>query len=198
MRISRKIALLAVMALAVMGIAASSASALEVVDEATGEHCGAVTAPSNGHGAGSGGCTLSASNEGRIELGTPLGMIDCDNIFQGRVGENGQGFIYGHNLFNCSPNTVDECKESGVPDNWPVGLTSETTMEATFCVVAFGFLTVNCHLEPIQFNQISHTEGEAAVDANFANHVDCENNDDYSVRGHWTVSAPSPGLEVMD
>lgn len=194
MRKVRRIGLAIAMAIAVAtaSVAASSASALEVIDEATGEHCGAVTFV--GHGVGSGGCVLSATNEGRTELGTPLGMIDCDSSFQGRVGEEAEGFIYSINLFNCSPNSVDECKESGVADNWPVEVVAEAVMEAGFCTVAFGFLTINCHLPNINVDGISHTAAEAST----AGHQACEAGGGNSIRGHWSMTFPAPGLELIE
>lgn len=187
-------ALLAVaVAVAAMAATASSASALEVENEATGDHCSAVTYVN--HGSGTGGCPFSASNEGRIELGTPLGMIDCDNIFQGRVGEDGSGFIFAASIFNCSPHTVDECKEAGIPNNWPIYLTSETMLQINFCVVAFGFLTINCNLPGLTFRQITHTSAEVSTGGV---HRGCDTGSGNSVRGHWLVSSPAPGLEVMD
>lgn len=194
MRVLRKTALLATLALAVTGIAASPTVAqMEFINEATGEHCSPVTYVN--HGTGSGGCLWSMVNEGRIEFASPLGMVDCDVSVQGRVGEGGNGSIFAANLFNCSPNMIDECKEEGVADNWSYNWTSEHTQEWAICIVISGFLTVNCHLAGMVYNQISHASAEVSTGGL---HKSCEEGGGNSLRGHWLMSTAAPGFEVID
>jgi hypothetical protein len=184
MRFARKLVLLSAMALAALALTASSASAVTVHPEPSGS-CGTVTNAPNGHGTPSGGCTVNAVNTEPIELGTSLSMILCDNEFEAKVGGNGEGFIYGHDIFNCT-SSVNECNESGVPDNWPVHLNTEASMEAQFCVVAFGFITINCHLPNVHVNQITHSEVEFST---LGIHQFCEGSDTNSVEGHWLALA---------
>lgn len=191
----RKIMWIVAAGIVVAIAAAPAALALEVVDEATGEHCGTVTLPGGDHGVGSGGCEWSVTNEGKIEIGTPFGMIDCDSTYAGRIDENGQGFIDGHNIFNCSPSTVDPCTaEYGVVEVWPVTLTSEGSQEWDICVTAFNFLTINCRLAGIEFSQQSHTTGELSL----AEHTFCQDFSSYSVRAHRTWTTRAPGIEIVD
>lgn len=185
----RRIASIAVAAMAISGMFAVSASALEVVDEATGEHCSSVTYFD--HGGGIGGCTMSATDLG-IEIGTPFGMLNCASNLSIRIGENGQGMLT-PDLFFCRPSTVDECMEGGIQDNWRIGFTSEVNMEMQLCVVAFGFLTVTCHLPNLTFVQTTHW----FFDIRTFFHQSCEGGGN-SIEANWNGTALGQGFEVID
>jgi hypothetical protein len=187
MHLARKLVLLAVTAVAAMALSAAAASAVTVTNEA-GDHCPAVVPAS--HGAGSGGCVINASSEGTIRLENPFGGSLCTNNFTGRVDETGAGYITNQTLGGSGCNLVP-CAESGVKDVWPANLTSETAMEADFCVTAFGFLTVQCHLPNVQVHIIDHTQAEFATIGD----QDCEN-PNFGVEGHWSASSPD-GVEIV-
>jgi hypothetical protein len=190
MRIMRKLMLLALMAAAALAFTAPSASALEVEIE-NGVHCTAVEIID--HGEGSGGCTVHATSEAQVELGSPLGMTLCDNEFEARVDENGEGFIYSQLLTNCSPLPVIPCSEAGVNDNWEVHLKSETLMEAQFCVDVLG-LEINCHLDNIHIGEPEPHQYEFFTEG----HQPCEFPfNDSSVEGHWVAETTEhPELEI--
>lgn len=194
MRIARKVALLAVLATAAMAMSASSASAVTVTLESTGTACSAVTTPT--HGAGSGGCLIRAVSNGQVELGSPAGMILCDNAFEARVNGTGSGFIYGKTLTNCNVPTVP-CAEAGAEDPWPVTLTSTMALTASFCVVINGALTANCtNLSVDVSEQVNHDPvvfrtGTPTV------HRNCTQAG-ISVSGQWTsvIDAGHPAVEI--
>jgi hypothetical protein len=181
MRIARKLALLALTVAATMAIGTSQASALEVTNEATGQHCGgAVT------------CTIHANGTG-IELGSPLGMIVCNNEFTGTVAtEAGTGNIAQKTLTGCTPLSVTPCTNV----NWPIILQSETSMEARFCVVVGGVLTVNCHVNI----DINSTAGHAYTFRTGAGtpvpHRNCEQAG-LSLAGVWATEATTR-VEIKD
>ena len=190
MNFARKLMLLAVMAIAALAMTASSASAVEITEEGVG-HCSAVTAPTHTDGDGDGGCAVHAVSNGQVELGSPAGMILCNNEFEARIDEAGAGYIYMKNLTNCNVPTVP-CEETVAqhgetgPEAWPVNLQSTTSLEARFCVVVGGALVVRCHLF-VDVAQVSH----AVV--NFRTglgtpppHRNCEE-DGLSVGGSWTA-----------
>jgi hypothetical protein len=187
MHLARKLVLLAMTAVAAMALSAASASALTVTDE-SGTHCPPVPAAS--HGAASGGCVIDALSEGTIRLENPFGGSLCTNNFTGRVDEDGNGYIVNQTLGGTGCNLVP-CAEAAGKDVWPVNLTSETTMEADFCVTAFGFLTVQCHLPNVQVNLIDHNNAEFSTIGD----QDCEN-PNFGVEGHWTATAPG-GVEIL-
>jgi hypothetical protein len=190
---ARRLFLLGAMVLGVLALTASSASAVSVHGEPSGD-CGTVTDAPNGHGVPNGGCTLGAVNTEPIELGTSLSMVICDHGFEAKIGSNGEGFIYGHDFFNCTSSVV-ECNESGVPDNWPVHLNTEGSMEVQMCAVVFGFITVNCHLPNLHVNPISHSEIEFST---LGIHQFCEDSASNSVEGHWLALADEshPGIVI--
>jgi hypothetical protein len=194
MRIARKLMLLAVVAVAAMAFTASSASAVGVNDEASGEPCSAVS--NTHHGDGTGGCQIHATSVTPIELATSLGMILCDNEFEARVDGAGEGYIYGQTLTNCQGGTVVPCAESGVVDNWVVHLNAEDSMEATFCVTAFGFINVTCHLPSVTVAQAAHDDVTFSV----SHTQKCEGSSTQSVEGTWVAEVDDnhPPLEIVD
>jgi hypothetical protein len=192
MRLARKLFLLGAMVLGVLTLMASSASAVSVHEEDGGD-CGTVANAPNGHGTPSGGCRIFLTNAERIELGTGLGMILCDTVFEAAVGDDGEGFIYGHDIFNCT-SSVTECNEAGVADNWPVHLNTEDSMELTYCLISFGFLTTGCHLADITASQTIHSEMEFSTNDV---HQFCEGSDSSSVDGHWLTVTDETHPELV-
>lgn len=196
MRIARRLTLMAAMAVAVLALAASSASAVEVGTEVADPstavtHCSAVAAAT--HGAGSGGCIIHASSVGQVELGTIFGHIArCDNEFEGRTNEAGTGYIYSRAFTNCDFQVTD-CVEAAGEDTWALRLTSTTNMEAVFCVVVAGIQTA-CHI-----STISVAVEPAHNDATFSTNGNkfCEGNIT-RLSGTWEaeVDAAHPEVEI--
>jgi hypothetical protein len=178
MHIARKLAVLILTVAATMAMGASSASALEVANEPANQHCGVAGVT----------CTIHA-NGSNVELGSPLGMIVCGNEFTGNVlTEGGAGVIIQKTLTNCTPFTVDPCAPG-----WPIDLRSETSIEAEFCVVVGGILTVNCHVNV----DLNSTAGHSYVfrTGNPSVHRNCEQAG-LSLQGTWNVEATN--VEVKD
>lgn len=194
MRSLRKLVVLGATMAAALAVTAPSASAIEVVNEATGAHCSAVAAAS--HGTGSGGCLLRAVSSGQVELGGPFSMILCNNTFEARVNEAGAGYIYSQVLTNCSPSVVTPCSEAAGNDTWPVNAASETTMNATFCVNVPVFGAVNCTLNGLT---ITESPAHRYTITTGAAHKSCTN-PFFSVQGTWTqvVDAAHPAVELRD
>src|ERR1700754_3022834 len=157
MRSVRRALLLTVMTTAALAIAASSASALSVVREPSLQPCPAVTNVT--HGTGAGGCLIRAVSEAPVELGSPLGMVLCNNTFEARVNSAGVGYIYTKSLTNCTPLTLIPCVEPGLGEGvWPVRVTAENRMEAQFCVqLGPGGPQLRCHLNNININEAPGT-----------------------------------------
>jgi hypothetical protein len=202
MRFARKLMLLAVAAAATMALTASSAQALEIATESTGVHCLAIT-PNNAepfitHGAGGGGCRIRAHSVGTVEFSAFGSMTECNNAFEGRSNELGEGFIYSQSITNCTPTVVVPCDANGdgVTETWILHLNAESganAAEARFCVRSQN-VTFNCHLflnvtEPTPHRYEFSTGGV---------HRFCENNGFVSVRGHWEqeVDANHPAIEI--
>lgn len=123
MRIARKLALLASLALAAMAMTAGSASAtgaLEVYENDGGgsQHCGTVSVVDHEV---TGGCEAIATSSGTVELegevfGFHIHESDCDNVFTVNFNEDGTGFVSGFQITNCSSN-VTACNEGGSESN---------------------------------------------------------------------------------
>jgi hypothetical protein len=110
MRFSYRFLLIAVGAL--MAIAPSAtAQTLEVVDEATSEHCSAVAI--DGHDV-NGGCQLHASGTLRTEF---LGVVvsNCNVEFTAHVGEDGSGYI-SDRISSGAQCTLEPCSEMGATE----------------------------------------------------------------------------------
>jgi hypothetical protein len=173
----------------------ASASAIgPISNEASGVQCSAINPPAS-HGPGTGGCPVKAINSGKIEVGTALGMILCDSTFEGRINSNGEGYIYNHIINGCSPANMIPCgsaSEQGTPI-WPVELTSETNLEGSFCVVAFG-ITLLCHMPTITVTLSSGSHIPTYTSG--PSHQFCEHSVN-SVQGTWTgiIDAAHPAIE---
>jgi hypothetical protein len=206
MRFARKLVLLALAAAATMALSASSAQALEIATEGTGVHCTVVT-PGNAEpfsttGTGSGGCLIKAHSVGTVELSRFGVMTECNNVFEGRSTELGEGFIYSASLTGCSPVNVTPCLSGGLFENWilhvnadtpAVGGTRANGAEARFCVVSFG-ATIRCHLLLDVTEDAPHIYEFSTGGA----HRACENSASVSVRGHWEqeIDGPHPKVEI--
>jgi hypothetical protein len=93
MNIARKLVLLALAAVAAMAFTASTASAqtIEVTSEPTNTHCPAVPNSSTG------GCLIRGVGEVALilhVLGIEVTASDCNVTFEGRIDEDGEGYIY--------------------------------------------------------------------------------------------------------
>jgi hypothetical protein len=142
MRNLRKLVLLAMAASAAMAFAASSASAqnLELVNEATGVHCPAVTLSGSDV---NGGCLAHATSEGTIELrkhvfGIESHITGCNNEFAGRFNEDANGYIFEQVLTgaSCSRQACKDGGGEGTP--WAASAIEipilRATMTTNFCV----------------------------------------------------------------
>jgi hypothetical protein len=96
MNIARKLVLLALAAVVATAFAASTASAqtIEIVRESNNAHCPIVQTSDNG------GCLIRGVGEvalvGHIpQFGIEVTASDCNVTFEGRIDEDGEGYIYG-------------------------------------------------------------------------------------------------------
>jgi len=200
MRSMRRVITLCVVAAAAIAVTAPSASALEVVNEATGVHCGAVTQPL--HGAATGGCPLRATGTG-VELAGFFAAGVCTNTFEGRTNEAGVGSLYNASITNCVGTQFHACHEGATGqqiDPWPMRLTAENRMEASFCVHGPFDIAVNCHLDAIALTEVTSHRYRFSTIADEANgHQHCEDGAN-SVEGVWNqvVDAAHPAVEVRD
>lgn len=200
MRFVRKLALLTVMAAAALALTASSASAVEVSTEVGGPtnpdvHCPAVTPAT--HGVGSGGCLVRADSVGQVELGSPAGMILCNNSFEARINEAGAGYIYTKTLTNCNIPTAP-CQEAAGQDTWSVTMDTVNLLEAHFCVVVGGALTAECNLDVDVSTQVDHNPVVFQTGAGTPPpHRNCTQAG-LSVAGRWNqvIDASHPALEI--
>lgn len=131
-----------------MALSSGTASAAEVVNEATGVHCSAITendAPATPEI--SGGCPIRGTGTD-FEFGGPFGiMITCDITAEGKVSEAGAGIgMAAAAGWTCETGSKSPC--TGAADahgssSAVGGAASPYTFTASFCVVAFG-LTNRC------------------------------------------------------
>lgn len=198
MRFARKLLVVAFATAAAMAMVAGSASAVTVLDEASGQPCSAVTL--NGHDV-NGGCPMQATSTGKVELRGILGaMITCDNDFEASIGGDGTGYIHGQTLSGCNI-TTNPCTSGGENVPWRVeasGTSNPFSLEADFCVVTSLTGTVQCHITDIEINQISHDEAEFTADNGSGSHKFCESSGTNGLMGHWvaTSDASHPALEI--
>jgi hypothetical protein len=197
MRIARKMLLLALTAMAAMAMAASTASAqtVEITNEATGTHCGAVTL--TGHTV-SGGCLLHAASTSDVVL-EAFGSVSsvCANEFTGRTHEDGGGYLFNQTLTGPDCDTAPCTEAGGVKRPWPATISEEgpgaLTLEANFCVRA--------HLSIFEFDVQCELHVDVTVDghdgATFGSEPEraCENTSDFGVAGDWALE-PNQGLEL--
>lgn len=200
MRIARKLALLALSACALMAFAASAASAVtpEVVSEATGIHCPAITendAPMTPEVAG--GCPIRGLATD-FELGGAFGvMVTCDIILEGKVNEAGATigtWSLNAGTGNCETGSATPC--AGAADahasSSVLNGIGPWSMTANFCAVAFG-LTNRC-----TGVAGSITESGVHTNAIVFNHANKCSNGVNSLQGTITqvVDAAHPKIEI--
>jgi hypothetical protein len=136
MGFTRKLFVLAVMVFATMAFGASSASAVEVSDASTGNHCTAATLTSD-HVV-EGGCRFEAVSERETVFQTFVSgvgfvtFMTCEDHFEAAIGEDGTGYLYNatisaHAGNPCTRTQCDEATGTKIP--WPIALTSTTNME---------------------------------------------------------------------
>jgi hypothetical protein len=147
MRLARKLFLFAA-AIAMFAIAAPAANAIEVTDEASGNHCSEVSTDEGQENAMhvvSGGCEVHATSEttadlrGHWEDTGEVTLSQCDNEFNARLHESGNGLIYNQILTDppvgaCGLAPCDEANGEKIP--WPANLMEFGAFEAlqvTFC-----------------------------------------------------------------
>jgi hypothetical protein len=131
-------------------------------------------------------------------LGRFGSMITCNNEFWGRTNSAGVGYITTKTLTNCS-SPVSPCAEAVGEDVWPSQLNSETSQEAIFCVIAFGFQN-DCTIENLSVSESAGHVGTIAT-AGGANHVDCDEVNGVTLAGSWTTETGGAGeveAEIVD
>ena len=130
MRIARKLMLLAAMAIAALAITASTAAAeiepVEVVNEATAEHC----APT---------CTVHATGSGTAIsahfMGNEFPQLLCNDEFSGSISEGAEGEIHTQEWMPVSAGSCwkEPCgadtQESGDGNHWPFNIYEEAGRE---------------------------------------------------------------------
>jgi hypothetical protein len=151
MRLARKLFLFAA-AIAMFAIAAPAANAIEVTDEASGNHCSEVSTDEGQenamHVVSGANCEVHATTEdettanlaGHWEDTGEVTFSRCENEFNARLHESGNGLIYNQILTEPDPPAVcglapcDEANEAKIP--WPANLMEFGAFEAlqvTFC-----------------------------------------------------------------
>jgi hypothetical protein len=149
MRLARNLFLLAATAIAMLAFATPAANAIEVTDEPTGNHCTEVSTDEGQQNAMhivSGGCEVHATTEpnttanliGHFEDASEVTISECENEFNARLHESGNGLIYNQQLIEmgaCGLVACDEANGEKIP--WPANLMEFGAIEAlqvTFCV----------------------------------------------------------------
>jgi hypothetical protein len=204
MSLARKLFLLAAMTLTALAVTASSASAqIEVSNEATAEHCSAVTLMPN-HTV-EGGCHVDFVSPPGTDI--PLHayipakttISNCEVELEGRVGENGEGYVTEAHLepphggpVPCTRVACDEADDhSMIP--WPFYIREHgpagEEVEMTFCIrdlkAGEGEPGVECELH-LEFTG----RGAHRYEIGHATETLCENNPPNNPTTHPTVPAP--------
>lgn len=198
-------AVVAAMAMAAMASpAAAQESAIEVQEEATGDHCTDVMVVDH---MAQGGCEMSVHGE-EIRLENPsLGFLSvCENSYDANIGEDGTGWIYNQQFATVSAPHSGTCRSEVItePDGhavpWEIVGAGETGgdphaehVTVSFSVINhfFGFeFNTDCTVE-VQAQQIDHINGRFE-----ANQAPCPNGS--HVTGTWeSVSEHPGGIEVV-
>lgn len=199
MHVPRRLALAVAAAAATMALAvvapAAGAQTVELTNEATGQHCGAVTVTNH---VVSGGCPLHAASIEPIVfrlMTTVLGT--CDSEFEARFSETGHGYIY-NQVFTPVPMgscPTQACTEGGAKIPWEARVREEggvLKLEVRACIRGqFGF-EVNCHVTSFDWLQTAHDH--VLIDAEPAR--TCENAAAFSIEGAWETEDGQPSIEV--
>jgi hypothetical protein len=190
MNIPPKLILLALTACAFMAITAGTASAAEVVDEATGVHCATVITEEGGEG-----CPTSWGTDGaHLEFGGPFGlMYNCEMTYEFEVDEAGHMIASSYDWFGCEGTALSECTTAGHrhPEARITGGTGPWTIELDLCFVG-GFGSVECHLAGTITELANHDPR-----MNFVHTNKCEQTTSYSLQGQLRTrpDAAHPAIE---
>jgi hypothetical protein len=186
--------LLTCVVIAMPALLAPAATAVGVNDEASGEPCSAIS--NTHHGTGTGGCQEHFTSSSKVELAFSIGMILCDLEMSYRTDGSGQIYAYHIVFSNCEGGTVVPCSEAGVVDNWVGQHTSETSLELTSCVTAFGFINSVCHQPAITVTQAAHD----SIELSSSHTTKCEGSTTQSLEGSLSseVDANHPPIEIVD
>lgn len=130
MTIASRAVQLAVVAAAALTFGASAASAqtVEVLDEATSEHCDDITIGADHEVEG--GCAVHVTSTSNMNFHIHISGVgevlfsSCDTEFVAQVGERGLGFLVDQVLAgaNCGIEACDEPQPSHAQPEWPLGL----------------------------------------------------------------------------
>jgi len=132
MRIARKLALLATLALTALAFAAPTATAqtspLEITNEATGEHCPNITVSGAGHTV-TGGCVIHLVSENEFVLrqhifGIESQVLICESEFTARLNEDAEGYATNQILPDHGACNREACDEETPPKEkrpWHMG-----------------------------------------------------------------------------
>ena len=152
MRLVCKLFLLASTMLAVLALSAATASAqLEVIDEETDESCPPVVLEFHGV---TGGCHVEFKSENHITFvvqtaGGPVPFTKCNWHFEGRVDEDGAGYVTAAALTNepppgtnppCNRTPCDESASSAHPHAelpWTIEFTEVNALETVEFMLCF-------------------------------------------------------------
>jgi hypothetical protein len=150
------------LAIAALAVVAPTASAIEITDEATSEHCSEVTVA---EGVPSGGCPMYFQSEERVLfLGNGFSAALCNFQFEMRLDEAGAGYIYDQTFTECAGTLMTPCPENQL---WPVQLHEDVLgnhlMEAEMCIQVGGALVL-CHLADFPLEQANHDNVEIHFD----------------------------------
>lgn len=149
MCLTRKLVLITAMAVVALAVTAGSASAqYEVVDEATFEHCSAVTFPVEHEAVG--GCRVEFQSTGEVPffVNVPgagvVQLFNCEWHLEARIGEVGEGYVTQATLtshpapsFPCTRTPCDEPAPDHSELAWPIQIEEAAgaeTLEMAYCL----------------------------------------------------------------
>lgn len=190
--------LLALVAVSVLTFAApASGQTLEITDEATSNHCPAVTLSVH---AVSGGCLFHVTSNGTFDLrkhifGVESSLGQCNEEFSGRINEDGSGYLFDQLVTGCQWEACYEGSEITNETPWSVtgsesGLGTETMtimichQEQGQCEVEFPFNATGDH--QYRLGQGTEIAGHGA--AGFR----CE------LVGTWNTETGGPGEQSIE
>lgn len=168
-----RLLVLAVMAVAATAFASpASAQTLEITDEATGNHCAAVTTFVTDV---NGGCLTHANSEGLVSIrkhifGIESTITNCYQEFAMRLSEDGTGYILEQAITGAMC-ARQACVNTAEPTQWPVSAFEGTPdfegvfegteyLFVTFCVEPVGGGTEEgCSIDyPFQSRENQHSQ----------------------------------------
>jgi hypothetical protein len=213
MRLARKLFLLATMAVAALALSASAATAQVHIEQEHGvsdnEPCPALTGPPNV----TGGCHLEIRSERHLPLvlqtaGGPVTLSNCRVHLEGRVGEDGVGWVTRMTFTPEIPPTNPSCTRApcdsaaGVVTPWPVAITEAAgvgTVETTFCLRTIasgpGGAGTSCEVH-LPWNDNGSHQYEYGVSATYS----CENLPPVSIQNVHFINeggTPKEDIEIV-